>query len=369
MYASSGSKDLKLIDFGFSKFFDVDFSRLTSTCGTLSYVAPEVLKMKYGSQCDLWSAGVIAFILLTGSMPFHGNKEEKIAQIRAGDYAMDPELWRSVPDQAKDFTRGLLQKDPKTRLTAQRALGHGWMRKFDNAKSQILEDPSYVGKALTSWSSAPKLRRACFTLLAWNLPDSERAKYRDSFLALDTDHNGLISYQELKQLMVSRCNVDESQFGQIFQSLDSNQDDVIHYSEFAAAMICEHMEEIDSSLLKTTFRQFDRYHTGYITKEDFSEIVGHEYDGTNSIELLLEADVTKDGRIDYDEFHKYMSESGKVSSWYNAATSSGTSSKHCSSRHSKPRSTALKTQMAQVYKSTDKRSGVDAPNQGCCTLM
>merc|ERR1712187_176261 len=76
MYDKRGSKTLKMIDFGFSKMCDPD-EVMEKACGTLTYVAPEVIKQNYTSQCDLWSLGVIGFILLVGYVPFGGDDHEK----------------------------------------------------------------------------------------------------------------------------------------------------------------------------------------------------------------------------------------------------------------------------------------------------
>jgi Ca2+-binding EF-hand superfamily protein len=295
-------------------------------------------------------------------MPFTGNKDEKIDQIRKADYVMHAQDWKSLSSQANNFTEGLLQKDPDKRMTAQSAIAHEWIKQYETIDARIFREPQYVGSALTSWKSAPKLRRACLTLMAWNLPATEHAKYSDCFLALDSDHNGFISYGELNKFMVNKCQVEKSQFDQIFESLGSNQDEEIHYSDFVAAMICEHMGEINSSLLQTTFRQFDRFQSGFITPEDFNDVVGDEYDGTNSSSLILGADITKDGRIDYDEFASYVTSSGKMPSWRNPENRESMSSANEGSSN-ETKNDRVKMPSSRV----DPR--MDAPSQGCCTLM
>jgi len=85
LYEKQGSNHLKLIDFGFSKVWNPN-NKMRMSCGTLSYVAPEVLKKSYTSQCDMWSLGVIAFILLVGYMPFSGAEEQQTKDIMAGKF-------------------------------------------------------------------------------------------------------------------------------------------------------------------------------------------------------------------------------------------------------------------------------------------
>merc|ERR1740138_1672011 len=102
-----------MIDFGFSKFYDNNTrGRMRTSCGTLAYVAPEVLKKSYTSQCDLWSMGVIVFILLSGRMPFHGDSEEQITDIKKGKYTFKADYWSNVSQAAIGFIKAMLEVDP-----------------------------------------------------------------------------------------------------------------------------------------------------------------------------------------------------------------------------------------------------------------
>merc|ERR1711971_1100623 len=98
------------------------------SCGTLSYVAPEVLNKSYTSQCDLWSLGVIAFILLAGYMPFSGSEGMQKTNILAGRYTMKSERWNPISRSGVEFVKALLQVDPERRLTAEAALEHSWVQ-------------------------------------------------------------------------------------------------------------------------------------------------------------------------------------------------------------------------------------------------
>merc|ERR1719221_439021 len=95
LYDQKNSDHLKLIDFGFSKMWDPNI-KMRISCGTLSYIAPEVLGKCYTSQCDMWSLGVIVFILLAGYMPFSGSEEQQVKNITQGNYKMKTERWHNV---------------------------------------------------------------------------------------------------------------------------------------------------------------------------------------------------------------------------------------------------------------------------------
>jgi calcium/calmodulin-dependent protein kinase I len=103
-------------------------------CGTPGYVAPEVLeKIPYDWQCDMWSLGVVVYILLGGYAPFEEPDQTTLFhKIVKGVYEFHEEYWTTISDDAKDFIRCLLTLDPRKRLTASQALEHKWMTASDH---------------------------------------------------------------------------------------------------------------------------------------------------------------------------------------------------------------------------------------------
>uniref|UniRef100_M4BEL0 non-specific serine/threonine protein kinase n=1 Tax=Hyaloperonospora arabidopsidis (strain Emoy2) TaxID=559515 RepID=M4BEL0_HYAAE len=120
--------EIKIADFGLSKLVCPD-EVMKVPCGTLNYVAPEVLALVgYGREADLWSLGVIMYLLLRGELPFNGKTKGDVIKKTLHavvDLETDP-AWRRISSAGKELLRGLLTKDPATRLTAQDALGHDW---------------------------------------------------------------------------------------------------------------------------------------------------------------------------------------------------------------------------------------------------
>ncbi|VEU42587.1 unnamed protein product [Pseudo-nitzschia multistriata] len=118
---------LKLIDFGLSTHYRQG-ERLTRVVGSSYYVAPEVLKKSYTEACDLWSLGVIVYMLLSGAPPFYGKNDEAIkASIVQGEYTFPHELFRDVSDEAMAFVSTLLSYNIEYRYTAAQALTHPWL--------------------------------------------------------------------------------------------------------------------------------------------------------------------------------------------------------------------------------------------------
>jgi len=125
---------IKIADFGLSKIF-AGGAQLDTSCGTPDYAAPEVLtgESSYDKSVDLWSIGVITYVLLCGYPPFYASTQpllfEKI--IRA-DYDFPAPEWTYISDTAKDFIRNLLLLDPSKRLTAETALAHHFLAEDGN---------------------------------------------------------------------------------------------------------------------------------------------------------------------------------------------------------------------------------------------
>jgi len=142
--SKSPSSDVKVTDFGLAAVFKSDTMKMNVAVGTPTYVAPEILRLirtgePYGKEVDLWSLGVILYILLCGFTPFQGAGDEEIfEQIYKADYSFPSPFWDKISTNAKDLITNLLVLDPKLRLTAQEALQHPWFR--DNATEDHLAE-------------------------------------------------------------------------------------------------------------------------------------------------------------------------------------------------------------------------------------
>ncbi|KAJ3216513.1 calcium calmodulin-dependent protein kinase type 1G [Dinochytrium kinnereticum] len=139
----SAQAKIMISDFGLSKIFSDD-EVMRTACGTPGYVAPEVLRRQgYGREVDLWSLGVITYILLCGYPPFYDqNNVELFKQIMAGRYEFDRPWWDNISDVAKDFIKKLLVLDPRQRFTARLALSHPFI--LNNCAALLNEQPASV---------------------------------------------------------------------------------------------------------------------------------------------------------------------------------------------------------------------------------
>ncbi|XP_020579259.1 calcium-dependent protein kinase 18-like [Phalaenopsis equestris] len=299
---------LKATDFGLSDFIKPG-KRFHDIVGSAYYVAPEVLKRKSGPESDVWSIGVITYILLCGRRPFWDRTEDGIFKEvlkNKPDFKRKP--WPNISASAKDFVQKLLVKDPHARLTAAQALSHPWVREGGDAK-EIPLDISVLSN-MRRFVKYSRLKQFALRALASTLNENELADLRDQFDAIDVDKNGAISLEEMRQALAKDLpwRMKDSRALEILQAIDSNTDGLVDFSEFVAAALHVHqLEEHDSDRWnmrsKAAFDKFDVDRDGYITPEELRMHTGLK----GSIDPLLEeADIDKDGKISLSEFRRLL---------------------------------------------------------------
>ncbi|XP_043701294.1 calcium-dependent protein kinase 20-like [Telopea speciosissima] len=300
---------LKTIDFGLSVFFRPG-ETFTDVVGSPYYVAPEVLRKHYGQECDVWSAGVIIYILLSGVPPFWDETEQGIfEQVLKGelDFVSDP--WPGVSDSAKDLVRRMLVRDPKKRLTAHEVLCHPWVQVDDVAPDKPLD--SAVLTRLKQFSAMNKLKKLAIRVIAESLSEEEIAGLKEMFKMIDTDNSGQITFEELKSgLERVGANLKESEIYTLMQAADIDNSGTLDYGEFLAATL--HLNKIDKEdHLFAAFSYFDKDGSGYITQDELQQACDDFGIGNIPLDdLIREVDQDNDGRIDYSEFVAMMQDRG-----------------------------------------------------------
>ncbi|KAJ9706066.1 hypothetical protein PVL29_001571 [Vitis rotundifolia] len=219
LLSTAEDSPLKATDFGLSVFFkpgDV-FKDLV---GSAYYVAPEVLRRSYGAEADIWSAGVILYILLSGVPPFWGENEQSIFDtILRGhvDFSSDP--WPSISNSAKDLVKKMLRADPKERLTAIDVLNHPWMKE-DGASDKPIDIA--VLTRMKQFRAMNKLKKVALKVIAENLSEEEIIGLKEMFKSMDTDNSGTITYEELKNgLPKLGTKLSESEVRQLMEAVFS----------------------------------------------------------------------------------------------------------------------------------------------------
>ncbi|CAL9194537.1 unnamed protein product [Musa hybrid cultivar] len=294
---------LKTIDFGLFSFSGEIF---TDVVGSPYYVAPEVLKKMYGPAADVWSAGVIIYILLSGVPPFWAETEQGIfEEVLHGSLDFQSDPWPSISESAKDLVRKMLVRDPRRRLTAHQVLCDPWVQIDGVAPDKPLD--SAVLSRLKQFSAMNKLKKMAIRVIAEHLSEDEIAGLKEMFKMIDTDNSGHITFEELKAGFerVGAC-LKESEVYALMQAADVDNSGTIDYGEFIAATL--HLNKIErEDHLFAAFSYFDKDGSGYITQDELQQAC--EELGVEAVHLddmIKEVDQNNDGRVDYNEFVAMM---------------------------------------------------------------
>ncbi|CAL9070967.1 unnamed protein product [Musa textilis] len=298
---------LKAIDFGLSVFFRPG-DCFTEIVGSPYYMAPEVLKRNYGPEVDVWSAGVILYILLCGVPPFWAESEQGVAQaiLRSViDFKREP--WPKVSDSAKDLVRQMLDPDPKQRFTAQQVIDHSWLQNATKAPNVNLGET--VRARLQQFSVMNKFKKKALRVVAEYLSVEEVADIKDMFEKMDINKNGKITFEELKfGLRKLGHQIPDADVQILMEAADVDGTGTLDYGEFVAVSI--HLRKIgNDEHLHNAFSYFDQNKSGYIEIDELRDSLVNDL-GTNHEEvinaIIHDVDTDKDGRISYEEFAAMM---------------------------------------------------------------
>ncbi|XP_034681536.1 calcium-dependent protein kinase 26 isoform X1 [Vitis riparia] len=296
---------LKAIDFGLSVFFKPG-QVFTDVVGSPYYVAPEVLCKHYGPEADVWTAGVILYILLSGVPPFWAETQQGIFDaVLKGFIDFESEPWPLISDSAKDLIRKMLCSRPADRLTAHEVLCHPWICENGVAPDRSL-DPAVLSR-LKQFSAMNKLKKMALRVIAESLSEEEIAGLREMFKAMDTDSSGAITFDELKAgLRRYGSTLKESEIRDLMDAADVDNSGTIDYGEFIAATV--HLNKLErEEHLVAAFQYFDKDGSGYITVDELQQACAeHNMTDVFLEDIIKEVDQDNDGRIDYSEFVAMM---------------------------------------------------------------
>jgi calcium-dependent protein kinase len=300
---------LKVIDFGLACKFAND-QVLTTKAGTPYYVAPQVLAGKYDQSADLWSLGVIMYVVLCGYPPFYGETDaDVLAKVRLGNFSFNAADWKSVSEDAKNLIRMLLKMNPRDRYTAEQALNHVWVRNKAPKAANVNLSSGLVDH-LRSFRSQNKLKKAALHVIASQLGESQIKGLRETFMALDENGDGLLTVNEMKEGL-NRCGLKEipPDLQQIMEEVDSDGSGVIDYTEFLAATLDKKVYMAEDVCWQA-FRIFDRNGDGKISRSEIAAVLNDD-DVKNSAagdmaEIMKDIDTNGDGEIDFQEFMQMM---------------------------------------------------------------
>ncbi|XP_022864392.1 calcium-dependent protein kinase 24-like [Olea europaea var. sylvestris] len=309
LYASTAEDaPLKAIDFGLSIFFEPG-QRFAEIVGSPYYMAPEVLRRNYGEEVDVWSTGVILYILLCGVPPFWADTEEGIAHaIVRGEIDFKRDPWPRISEDAKDLVKGMLEQNPYTRFSVEEVLENKWIQNADKVSNVPLGEG--VRTRIKQFSLMNKFKKRVLRVVADNLPDDQVDGIKKMFHLMDTDKNGNLSFQELKDgLNMIGHSIPDADVQMLLDAADIDGNGMLNCEEFLTLAV--HLKRMSGEdHLNQAFLYFDKNGSGYIEFEELRESLLDEHPDPTSDQLvqdiIFDADLDKDGRISYAEFKVMM---------------------------------------------------------------
>ena len=281
--------------------------------GTPYYIAPEVLNEVYDEKCDIWSAGVIFYILLCGYPPFNGETDTEIMDaVRQGEFDFPDEEWSVVSKEAKELIKRMLTYNPKKRPSALELLSDPWFKKYE---SMTKDDKKLAKSALENmkrFKRNKQIEQATISFIVNQLvTKEERTELMKQFIAWDKNGDGVLSKEEIVLGYKNAYgSVDEDEIDNMIKSVDLDGNGVIDYNEFLTCTL-NRDKIISKANLQIAFNTFDKDGSGAISIDEIMLIFKKAINNVDKSvfeKMLKDADENGDGEIEFEEFKRIMTD-------------------------------------------------------------
>lgn len=296
--------NIKIIDFGTA--IVTNGNKVTGMIGTPYYIAPEVIAGEYDFKADIWSSGVILYILLSGQPPFAGmNDNEITTRIIAGKLSFPNETWSKISNEAISLIKSLICH-ADIRLSAEEALSHKWV--YEKVFRPLCNEDiltSVLGK-LKTFHSTNKLKDAVHTFITTQCISLKETRIlREVFKTIDKNGDGKLSIEELIEQYSQTMEEEEAkkEAERIMREVDTDKNGYIDYSEFLKANL-DAKKVLSSENLKQAFRMFDKDNSGTISANELKQVLQGDMDSDEAVwqDIIQLVDQNGDGEIDLHEF-------------------------------------------------------------------
>lgn len=294
--------EIKLIDFGLSMKCKTRDQIMTQSYGTIYTMSPQVLRGSYSSQTDVWSVGVVTYMLVSGRKPFDlCQKNSMLRKIYNCEYDYEEDIWKSKSIDSREFIDQLLVFEENERYTANQALSHHWLSNDLTTTNEKLMVS--IHKEMLDYKSVNELKKLALIIIAHKSSSTEIMELRNIFKTYDRLNDGRISLSEFQLVMKDTENnkYTQKEIDYLFKNVDTNKDGYIYYTEFLAATL-KTQGRIQEERLASAFERFDSDDTGFISRENLRIILGSDYTKEKVDKIMLEADENGDGVISFQEF-------------------------------------------------------------------
>ena len=295
---------LKLIDFGLSKVLKTIDSNIKGEVGTLYYMAPEVFLGNYNEKCDVWSCGVILYIILSGNPPFFDTNNEKLKEkICNIEYNFDLPIFSKISEDAKDLLRQIFVPY-ESRPTISDILNSTWVK--ENAPNSSSESLNIDWGHIQKYSKLNLVQKSVINYRAFHMNPQESQKFIEMFKLMDKNSDGVLSLEEIKT-GIQQCKLmgemNEEAIENLFNNMDLDKNGLVNYTEFVSALM-DYEKNIQKEHLIECFKIYDTDNSGKIDFREFCHILRpqNEEEEKELKELYDRYDIDGDGEIDINEF-------------------------------------------------------------------
>eukprot|EP00922_Rhytidocystis_sp_ex-Travisia-forbesii_P019595 GHVS01028975.1.p1 GENE.GHVS01028975.1~~GHVS01028975.1.p1 ORF type:complete len:342 (-),score=37.58 GHVS01028975.1:3-1028(-) len=306
---TTADSPIKVIDFGLAELFEKSEQHSRNAAGTALYMAPEVFRRDFTLKCDVWSAGVILYLLLTGQLPFYGKTIEEVQYKVCYHQPNFQRDCQHLSESAINLLSQMLDKDPSQRPSACQVLKHSWFSQSTKTDCQPQLMSPVIRDNMKKYMKQSHLKNALVNMMAHqlNVSGSQIRQINEIFHSLDKDGNGTLSHAEITEGL-SRVGMPQWDINRIVQSIDVDDSGNVSYTEFLAA--CYTWRESELNVVWTAFNKMDKDGDGKISTDEFCRVIsggdGKLIPRKDFKDMVSQIDTNKDGQIDWDEFLEYM---------------------------------------------------------------
>mmetsp|Transcript_46036 Transcript_46036/g.72761 ORF Transcript_46036/g.72761 Transcript_46036/m.72761 type:complete len:511 (-) Transcript_46036:55-1587(-) len=291
---------LKLMDFGSACSCTKD-QVLTTKAGTSYYVAPQVIHGKYDMSADVWSLGVLLYVLCAGHPPFFGETDsEVLSQVRLGNFTFIATEWGHVSEDCKNLIRACLKMSPRDRVTPELALKHVWISQKDASECAVVD--SEFLKRFKQFRAVSKFKNVARDSIAMMAKEGDIKKLKDALLPLDLNGDGTVSPDEVKRCL-EKIGLESAELNDLIGSIGASK---VDYEELLA-LTQDRKVYTDIDQLWSVCSLFDKNGNGQLDVEGLQKML---LDGSQDLaqetqtaieKAIAEANKSLDSQIDFNQ--------------------------------------------------------------------
>lgn len=292
----SENSELKLVNFGRNKKEKQE----------IHFKAPETFSGNYTKASDIWSVGIIVYLMACGKLPFSEaqDPQEYFMIIKTTPIEFTGRVWGRLSTEFKDLLKAMLDINPDKRPTARQIFDNEWFKTQSNSTNgRRLSKRSLFH--LNNYTKQSKFKRALLGLMMNKITIQENIKkYQKIFKSIDKNGDGVLSVDEILEGL-KQANLNISNPLKLIRALDNDKSGEISYSEFLTALV-DWEKELSLEKLRKAFNEIDTNKDGSLSSQELMAVLGTDYKEDEFANFIKEADINGDGKIDFEEFCVYL---------------------------------------------------------------